>query len=93
MYAMHKNWTDGHSRLPAEAVVQTSHHLGSDTMSDAPSQTAGLSRFPFPFQPYDVQEQLMEQIFSTLDAGAGSIGLFESPTGNGAAVCVSKCGA
>lgn len=34
---------------------------------------------PFPFEPYDVQKQLMKKIYSTLEKGG--IGIFESPTG------------
>ncbi|CAM9185047.1 unnamed protein product, partial [Ectocarpus sp. 13 AM-2016] len=34
---------------------------------------------PFPFEPYDVQKQLMRKIYSTLENGG--IGIFESPTG------------
>lgn len=34
---------------------------------------------PFPFEPYDVQKQLMRKIYSTLEKGG--IGIFESPTG------------
>ena len=36
--------------------------------------------FPaFPFQPYDIQRAFMENLYSTISAGA--TGLFESPTG------------
>lgn len=34
---------------------------------------------PFPFEPYDVQKQLMSKIYATLEKGG--IGIFESPTG------------
>ena len=34
---------------------------------------------PFPFEPYEVQKQLMCKIYSTLERGGVSI--FESPTG------------
>ena len=34
---------------------------------------------PFPFEPYEVQKQLMCKIYNTLERGG--IGIFESPTG------------
>ena len=36
-------------------------------------------KFPFPFQPYGIQEQFMRALYDTLEKG--SIGIFESPTG------------
>jgi len=36
-------------------------------------------RFPFPFQPYPIQESFMEALYTALDQG--KIGIFESPTG------------
>ena len=35
--------------------------------------------FPFPFPPYDIQEEFMKQLYEVLEEGA--IGIFESPTG------------
>ena len=35
--------------------------------------------FPFPFPPYDIQEQFMKQLYSVIESG--NVGLFESPTG------------
>lgn len=36
--------------------------------------------FPaFPYQPYDIQQSLMESMYATLETGG--VGLFESPTG------------
>ncbi len=37
------------------------------------------SRFPFPFQPYPIQESFMEALYTALDQG--KVGIFESPTG------------
>ena len=36
---------------------------------------------PFPFEPYNVQTQLMRGVYETLDMGG--VGIFESPTGTG----------
>lgn len=35
--------------------------------------------FPFPFQPYCIQERFMRALYSALERGC--IGIFESPTG------------
>lgn len=40
---------------------------------------SGTGGFPFPFQPYPIQEQFMEALYATLDQG--KVGIFESPTG------------
>ena len=40
---------------------------------------SGTGRFPFPFQPYPIQEQFMEALYATLEQG--KVGIFESPTG------------
>lgn len=39
----------------------------------------GRTNFPFPYQPYVIQEQFMEALYRTLDQG--KVGIFESPTG------------
>lgn len=39
----------------------------------------GRTEFPFPFQPYDIQQQFMQALYSTLEQG--KVGIFESPTG------------
>ncbi len=44
------------------------------------------TKFPFPYQPYNIQEQFMQALYSTLDQG--KIGIFESPTGT---VCMFAC--
>lgn len=36
-------------------------------------------KFPFPFEPYCIQEEFMRALYSTLEKGC--IGIFESPTG------------
>ena len=37
------------------------------------------STFPFPFEPYAIQNDFMKGLYATLEEG--KIGLFESPTG------------
>lgn len=36
-------------------------------------------QFPFPYQPYNIQQQFMRALYSALDQG--KVGIFESPTG------------
>uniref|UniRef100_A0A8C1M341 Helicase ATP-binding domain-containing protein n=1 Tax=Cyprinus carpio TaxID=7962 RepID=A0A8C1M341_CYPCA len=48
------------------------------------------SRFPFPFQPYTIQESFMEALYTALDQG--KVGIFESPTGTGKSLSLI-CGA
>lgn len=57
--------------------------IGGDTVGEAAS---GVPSIPFPFEPYDVQRQLMRKIYETLDKGG--IGIFESPTGTVSAAVV-----
>ncbi|XP_053321462.1 ATP-dependent DNA helicase DDX11 [Spea bombifrons] len=46
--------------------------------------------FPFPYQPYPIQEQFMTELYRALDAG--KVGIFESPTGTGKSLSLI-CGA
>lgn len=46
--------------------------------------------FPFPFQPYGIQVDLMRKLYEALELG--KIGIFESPTGTGKSLSVI-CGA
>lgn len=39
----------------------------------------GREQFPFPYQPYDIQEQFMQALYGVLQQG--KVGIFESPTG------------
>uniref|UniRef100_A0A8C2YWH0 DEAD/H (Asp-Glu-Ala-Asp/His) box helicase 11 n=1 Tax=Cyclopterus lumpus TaxID=8103 RepID=A0A8C2YWH0_CYCLU len=50
----------------------------------------GRAQFPFPYQPYDIQEQFMQALYKTLDQG--KVGIFESPTGTGKSLSLI-CGA
>lgn len=50
----------------------------------------GRTNFPFPYQPYVIQEQFMEALYRTLDQG--KVGIFESPTGTGKSLSLI-CGA
>lgn len=47
--------------------------------SDEAKPASEVPRFPFPFEPYGVQQELMTSIFRTLQDGG--VGIFESPTG------------
>lgn len=58
--------------------------VGGDTDGKAAS---GGPSIPFPFEPYDVQRQLMRKIYETLEKGG--IGIFESPTGTVSAAVVA----
>lgn len=46
-------------------------------------EEAGAPHFPFPYQPYPIQEQFMQALYGALEHG--KVGIFESPTGT---VCV-----
>lgn len=35
--------------------------------------------FSFPFQPYNIQEKFMKELYYTIEKG--QLGIFESPTG------------
>ncbi|CAL9695345.1 unnamed protein product [Knipowitschia caucasica] len=50
----------------------------------------GRSSFPFPYQPYSIQEQFMQALYRTLEDG--KVGIFESPTGTGKSLSLI-CGA
>lgn len=47
----------------------------SEKMSDLKEP----ERFPFPFTPYDIQEDFMRDLYRVI--AYGRIGIFESPTG------------
>lgn len=58
--------------------------VGGSSSGDSGGNTGGEAAIghpsvPFPFEPYDVQRQLMGKIYETLEKGG--IGIFESPTG------------
>ncbi|XP_033632189.1 ATP-dependent DNA helicase DDX11-like [Asterias rubens] len=46
--------------------------------------------FPFPFTPYNIQEDFMKNLYATINEG--KIGIFESPTGTGKSLSLI-CGA
>ncbi|XP_051808029.1 ATP-dependent DNA helicase DDX11 [Acanthochromis polyacanthus] len=50
----------------------------------------GRAQFPFPYQPYNIQEEFMQALYSALDQG--KVGIFESPTGTGKSLSLI-CGA
>ncbi|XP_066040310.1 ATP-dependent DNA helicase DDX11 isoform X3 [Chamaea fasciata] len=55
-----------------------------------PAPDLTLTRFPFPYTPYRIQEQFMEALYGALQAGR--VGIFESPTGTGKSLSLI-CGA
>lgn len=44
--------------------------------------------FPFPFEPYDIQEKFMRSLYSVLEEK--KLGIFESPTGTVRAMLLSR---
>ncbi|KAI3371375.1 hypothetical protein L3Q82_023967, partial [Scortum barcoo] len=54
------------------------------------SMETGRTQFPFPYQPYDIQEHFMRALYNALDQG--KVGIFESPTGTGKSLSLI-CGA
>ncbi|XP_023841451.1 ATP-dependent DNA helicase DDX11 isoform X2 [Salvelinus sp. IW2-2015] len=53
-------------------------------------EKAGAPHFPFPYQPYPIQEQFMQALYGALEHG--KVGIFESPTGTGKSLSLI-CGA
>ncbi|KAL0968343.1 hypothetical protein UPYG_G00265650 [Umbra pygmaea] len=53
-------------------------------------EDASSPHFPFPYQPYPIQEQFMQALYGALEHG--KIGIFESPTGTGKSLSLI-CGA
>ncbi|XP_024912109.1 ATP-dependent DNA helicase DDX11 [Cynoglossus semilaevis] len=47
-------------------------------------------KFPFPYEPYDIQEMFMRTLYQALEQG--KVGIFESPTGTGKSLSLI-CGA
>ncbi|XP_047451744.1 ATP-dependent DNA helicase DDX11 isoform X1 [Mugil cephalus] len=50
----------------------------------------GRAQFPFPYQPYNIQQDFMQALYSALNQG--KVGIFESPTGTGKSLSLI-CGA
>ncbi|KAJ8003125.1 hypothetical protein DPEC_G00166130 [Dallia pectoralis] len=53
-------------------------------------EEADAQVFPFPYQPYPIQEQFMQALYGALEHG--KVGIFESPTGTGKSLSII-CGA
>ena len=51
----------------------------SGTDQEMADSQKGKESFPFPFQPYPIQEDFMKNLYEALEGG--KIGIFESPTG------------
>ncbi|XP_076445975.1 ATP-dependent DNA helicase DDX11-like [Babylonia areolata] len=61
------------------------------SMQNAEREVVALPEaFPFPFEPYGIQQEFMKQLYRTLQGG--KIGIFESPTGTGKSLSLI-CGA
>ncbi|KAK3108683.1 hypothetical protein FSP39_013288 [Pinctada imbricata] len=74
--------------LPNEKEEKSYHH--EKTLEEKTTSTVIPEKFPFPFQPYDIQVGFMSELYSCLDQG--KIGIFESPTGTGKSLSLI-CGA
>ncbi|KAJ8373528.1 hypothetical protein SKAU_G00041080 [Synaphobranchus kaupii] len=61
--------------MKPQLLIPNIHQISTPVMQH------GATRFPFPYQPYSIQEQFMEALYCTLDEG--KVGIFESPTGTG----------
>uniref|UniRef100_A0A3Q2U0W6 DEAD/H (Asp-Glu-Ala-Asp/His) box helicase 11 n=1 Tax=Fundulus heteroclitus TaxID=8078 RepID=A0A3Q2U0W6_FUNHE len=72
--------------------VRTVRHGSAHAFLSAPcrSMENGRHSFPFPYEPYGIQEQFMKALYSALDRG--KVGIFESPTGTGKSLSLI-CGA
>lgn len=64
-----------------KAVPESEAEQGKEALPD---------EFPFPFQPYTIQEDFMRHLYRALQGG--KIGIFESPTGTGKSLSLI-CGA
>lgn len=51
----------------------------NDILYDSETTASVPDSFQFPYEPYDIQVQLMKQLYEALELG--KIGIFESPTG------------
>ncbi|PFX19248.1 putative ATP-dependent RNA helicase DDX11-like protein 8 [Stylophora pistillata] len=67
-----------------EQVASTQIRHGESAAADKPVF------FPFPFPPYDIQEDFMKTLYGVLENG--EVGIFESPTGTGKSLSLI-CGA
>ncbi len=56
---------------PPDVLVPVSQDLSKDLVPP--------SKFPFPFEPYDIQKSFMRELYLALEGR--KVGIFESPTG------------
>lgn len=46
------------------------------------------TKFPFPYEPYEIQKNFMQELYSTIENS--ELGIFESPTGTVSTICFKK---
>lgn len=61
-------------------ITSSHNNTTSHSHNETITQISPAS-FPFPYTPYSIQNDLMCQIFDTLEKGNGAVTIVESPTG------------
>ena len=70
--------TDNMATTPTSLMPTASLDIPMTSCEDDHNPSPPQS-FPFPFTPYDIQEDFMRNLYATIEDG--KIGIFESPTG------------
>lgn len=63
-------------------------HPAGSHISCASMDADEIPQFPFPYQPYPIQEQFMRALYVALEDS--KVGIFESPTGTVGALSVGS---